>query len=305
MDGFILRSIGLGVLLPAVLAGVIALFGRQKLGAWAGAIGITVGFVAGYIGVQGMPAIVPRTVPELLPSLAILGLLWAYLERFWMHSSTLTWLLRLVPLALLELFLYFRIFSGRITARFNPWTTGDIILNLAVPAVAVALLWVFLALALPPAANAAEVSDSDNAPPNNALDNAPPKRSLAVVITALIVLCTGVAVSLILAGSAIVAQIVGALTAALGALMVLAWIAPAPYISVTAAPVIALMLGGALALGGFFAATLPWYGAVLLAVTALFLWLGHDRPFVMRLAVQLGGTAVLVALSVLIAWQTH
>lgn len=300
MDGFILRSLGLGVLLPAVLAGIIALFGRQKLGAWAGAIGITVGFVAGYIGIQGMPPVMPRTVPELLPTLAILGLLWAYLERFWLHSSSLTWLLRLVPLALLELFLYFRIFSGRITARFNPWTTADIILNLAVPAVTVALLWLFLALALPPA----NTTNTDATEGNDA-ENAPPKRSLAVVVTALIVLCTGIAVSLILAGSAIVAQIVGALTAALGAIMVLAWFLPAPYISVTAAPVIALVLGGALALGGFFAANLPWYGAVLLAVTALFLWLGHNRPFRLRLAVQLGGTAVLAALSALIAWQTH
>ena len=139
--------------------------------------------------------------------------------------------------------------------------------------------------------------DNDSADSDSAdSDSAPPKRSLAVVVTALIVLCAGGAVSLVLAGSAIVAQIVGALTAALGAIMVLAWIAPAPYISVTAAPVIALVLGGALALGGFFAATLPWYGALLLAVTALFLWLGHNRPFMLRLAVQLGGTAVLAAL---------
>lgn len=303
MDGFILRSIAFGVLLPAVLAGLIALFGRAKLGAWAGAIGITVGFVAGYVGVQGMPAFVPRTVPELLPALAIVGLLWAYVERFWMHSSTLTWLLRLVPLGLLELFLYFRIFSGRITARFNPWTTNDIILNLAVPAVTVALLWVFLALALPPAAKAA-ATETDAAENDHAL-NTPPKRSLAVLITVLIVLCTGVAVSLVLAGSAIVAQIVGALTAALGAVMVLAWFAPAPYISVMAAPVIALVLGNALSLGGFFAATLPWYGAILLAVTALFLYVGHNRSFVMRLAVQLGGAAVLAAVSAFIAFQTH
>lgn len=305
MDGFIIRSIGLGVLLPAVLAGVIALFGRAKLGAWAGAIGVTVGFVAGYIGVQGMPPFVPRTVPELLPALAVVGLLWAYVERFWLHSSTLTWLLRLVPLALLELFLYFRIFSGRITARFNPWTTGDIILNLAVPAVTVALLWVFLALALPPAAKAAATDASNDAENNNARNNNAPKRSLAVLVTVLIVLCSGVAVSLVLAGSAIVAQIVGALTAALGAVMVLAWFAPAPYVSLTAAPVIALVLGNALSLGGFFAATLPWYVAILLAVTALFLYVGHNRPFVMRLAVQLGGTAVLAAISAFIAFRTH
>jgi len=300
MDGFIIRSIGLGVLLPAVLAGVIALFGRAKLGAWAGAIGVTVGFVAGYIGVQGMLPFVPRTVPELLPALAIIGLLWAYVERFWLHSSTLTWLLRLVPLALLELFLYFRIFSGRITARFNPWTTGDIILNLAVPAITIALIWVFLTLALPPAnATNIEATDADDS------DNTPAKRSLAVVVTALIVLCTGVAVSLVLAGSAIVAQIVGALAAALGAVMVLAWVFPAPYLSVSVVPVIALVLGGALSLGGFFAATLPWYGAVLLAVTALFLYVGHNRPFMMRVAVQLGGTAVLAAISAFIAFQTH
>lgn len=303
MDGFIIRSIGLGVLLPAVLAGIIVLFGRAKLGAWVGAIGITVGFVAGYIGVQGMPAIVPRTVPELLPALAIVGLLWAYVERFWQQSVVLMWLLRLVPLALLELFLYFRIFSGRITARFDPWTTNDIILNLAVPAVTVALLWVFLTLALP----SAKATNPDNADANDADTNdaAPPKRSLAVVVTALIVLCTGIAVSLVLAGSAIVAQIVGALAAALGAIMVLAWVFPAPYLAVSAAPVIALVLGGALSLGGFFAATLPWYGAVLPAVTALFLWLGQSQPFMMRLAVQLGGTAVLAAISALIAWQTH
>jgi hypothetical protein len=322
MDGFIIRSIAFGVLLPAVLAGVIALFGRQKLGAWAGAIGITVGFVAAYIGVQGTPPFIPRTVPELLPALALVGLLWAWLERFWMHSSALTWLLRLVPLGLLELFLYFRIFSGRITARFNPWTTGDIILNLTVPAVTVALLWVFLALALPPAvkATATDTSDAvdDNADTNTAANNTAAnntaannttgtvtKRSLAVVITVLIVLCSAIAVSLVLAGSAIVAQIVGALTAALGAIMVLAWLVPAPYISVTAAPTIALVLGNALALGGFFAATLPWYGALLLALTGLFLYLGRNRPFMTRLAVQLGGTAVLAALGVLIAWQTH
>jgi hypothetical protein len=236
----------------------------------------------------------------LLPALAIVGLLWAYVERFWQQSAVLTWLLRLVPLALLELFLYFRIFSGRITARFDPWTTGDIILNLAVPAVTVALLWVFLALALP-SANAASADDADA----NDADSAPPKRSLAVVVTALIVLCTGIAVSLVLAGSAIVAQIVGALAASLGAIMVLAWVFPASYLTVSAAPVIALVLGGALSLGGFFAATLPWYGAVLLAVTALFLWLGQSRPFMMRLVVQLGGTAVLAAISALIAWQTH
>jgi hypothetical protein len=87
--------------------------------------------------------------------------------------------------------------------------------------------------------------------------------------------------------------------------MVLAWVFPAPYLAVSAAPVIALVLGGALSLGGFFAATLPWYGAVLLAMTALFLWIGQSRPFMMRLVVQLGGTAVLAAISALIAWQTH
>lgn len=309
MDGFILRSLVLGVLLPAVLAGVIALFGRRQLGAWAGAIGVTVGFIAGYVGVQGTPVLFPRTVPQILPMLALIGLLWAWLEHFWAHSSTLTWLLRLVPVGLLELFLFFRIFSGRINARFNPWSTGDIILNLAVPAVAIVLLWVFLALALPPAAKAAS-SDAANNVDNVNHDvthdkGKPPKRALAVVITALIVLCTGVAVSLVLAGSAIVAQIVGALAAALGAVMVLAWFAPAPYLDETAAPAIALVLGSALSLGGFFAATLPWYGAVLLALAALFLWLGHNRPFVMRLALQLGGTAILAAISALIAWQTH
>ncbi|MEM6430105.1 MAG: hypothetical protein AAF708_12760, partial [Deinococcota bacterium] len=249
MDDFLVRSVVLGVLLPAVVSGVITLLGRRTLGTWASTLGISLGFIAGYIGVQGLPSI-PLTVTELLPVVAGVALIWVWFERFWHSTGWLTWLLRLLPLAALGVFLRQRLFIGQITSRFGAWTPSETAFNIAIPLITVALLWIFIAV------NGATTSSSAEADADAA-----PKRHTAILPTALVLLCTGSAVSLVAAGSAIMAQLMGVLTATIGAVMVLAWLWPGAYLGASSAAVIALVLGSGVALGGFFAATLPWYAA--------------------------------------------
>ncbi|MEM6431948.1 MAG: hypothetical protein AAF708_22105, partial [Deinococcota bacterium] len=180
------------------------------------------------------------------------------------------------------------------TSRFGAWTPSETAFNIAIPLIAVALLWIFIAV------NGEPSSSSDEA-------DASPKRHTAILPTALVLLCTGSAVSLVAAGSAIMAQLTGVLTAAIGAVMVLAWLWPGAYLGASSAAVIALVLGSGVALGGFFAATLPWYAALLLAVAPALLIITKRSQLALipRAALSLALVAVPVIASIVIAIQTH
>ncbi len=300
MDDFLVRSVVLGVLLPAVVSGIITLLGRRVLGTWASTLGISLGFIAGYVGVQGLPS-TPLTVTELLPVIAGVTLIWVWFERFWNVTSWLTWLLRLLPLAALGIFLRQRLFIGRITSRFGAWEPSETAFNIVIPLVTIALLWIFLILVSknsPQHVNSADQHDASNATVT---------RHTAILPTALVMLTTGAAVALIAAGSAIMAQLMGVLTATIGAVMVLAWLWPGAYLGTNSVAVVAFVLGSGVALGGFFAATLPWYAALLIAIApALLLVTKRSQlALVPRTALALGLVAVPVIISIVAAVQTH
>lgn len=248
-------TVGLkGVLLPAVVSGIIFLVLRPFLKSTAAAIALTAGFIAGFLGVQNY-TYPPVSFTQWLPHVAAAALLLALTELLWATRSNLNWLKWLIRLGLFCLFLW-RLFLNRLThpSERVRWSTNEAFINFLVPVLVIFVFWFILDLLLKREERlAAEGLVS---------------RKHAILPTVLVLVTTFSAISIVLSASGIIAQLLGVFTAALGAVMVLCWFNPVHRISSIASPVIAVLVGSIVWLGGYFFAALPWYSGLLLLIVA-------------------------------------
>lgn len=243
-----------GVLLPAVVSGLIFLILRPFLKSVAAAIALAGGFVAGFLGVQSY-TYPPVSFTQWLPHVATVALLLALVELLWANRDSLSPLKWLVRLGLMCLFLW-RLFLNRLThpSERVRWSMDEAFINFLIPILIIFAFWFILDLIL-------------KREERLVVDTQPSRRH-AIIPTVLVLLTTFSAISIVLSASGIVAQLLGVFTAAMGAVMVLCWFNPQHRLGRVVSPVIAVIVGSMVWLGGYFFASLPWYSGVLLLVAA-------------------------------------
>jgi hypothetical protein len=227
-----LPALLLGVLLPACVAGVVMLALYRRSGAVAAALAVGAGAAAGHVALRGWSGWPPREAMAWLPVVAVLGAVTGALGVTRRGPAPLRSLLRLgLAAAVVWLLL------GKVLTR----QTGD-----SGPLRAVALLAAGLAVGW------------------SAFESLATPRVRRGPLLLLVLLATGSAVVLGLSGSVVLAQLAGALTAAVGAVLVLPVRAPGADLLRGAAPPAMLLLGSQLLLG-FRLADVPADALLLLA----------------------------------------
>lgn len=241
-----------GVLLPAVVSGIVFLVLRPFLNSVAAAVALAAGFIAGFLGVQSY-TYPPVSFTQWLPHIASGALLLAIVELLWVNKNNLSPLKWIVRLGLFCLFLW-RLFLNRLThpSERVRWSTDEAFINFLVPILVIFAFWFILDLIL---------KREDRLRVKDILS-----RKHAIIPTVLLLVTTFSAVSIVLSASGIIAQLLGVFTAALGAVMVLCWFNPVHRLSYAVTPVIAIVVGSMVWLGGYFFASLPWYSGVLLLI---------------------------------------
>lgn len=203
--GFVL----MGVLLPAVVGGVLFLGLKGFAPRQAGAVALTGGFLAGFIGISGVGGLAfpPRSAQHWLPIVALLALGLGLLEPLYSKNLLARWGVRLVLLNLL----LWQLFQGQINHPFpaRAWSPETILTNFALITLVVVVFWWALDYLLDREYQGLEVDHT---------------RSRAILPTAFTLLLSGTAVSVVLSKSAVMGQLVGGLTAAMGAVAVVAWL---------------------------------------------------------------------------------
>ena len=253
-------TVGLkGVLLPAVVSGIIFLLLRPLLKSTvlkstAAAIALAAGFIAGYLGVQTY-TYPPVSFTQWLPHVAVATFLLALVELIWANKTKLSWLKWIVRLGLFCLFLW-RLFLNRLThpSERVRWSTSEAFINFLVPILVIFAFWLILDLLLKRQERLAAEGIIN--------------RKHAILPTVLVLLTTFSAIAIVLSASGIIAQLLGVFTAALGAVMVLCWFNPVHRMTTVVSPVVAVMVGSMVWLGGYFFASLPWYSGLLLLIVA-------------------------------------
>ena len=246
--GFIL----MGVLLPAVVSGVLFLGLKGFAPRQAGAVALTGGFLAGFIGISGVGALAfpPRSAQQWLPIVALLALGLGLLEPLYSKNLLARWGVRLVLLNLL----LWRLFQGQINHPFpaRAWSLETIATNFALITLVVVVFWWALDYLLDKEHKGLEADNT---------------RSRAILPTALTLFLAGTAISVVLSKSVVMGQLVGGLTAAMGAVAVVAWLFKGG-LGRSASPVIA------------FIVVVPWLSVFVLGfsvpavlILALTLWL--------------------------------
>ena len=272
----------LGVLLPAVVTGVVFLALRTVLPERAAALGITAGFIAGFFGISGLGgyAFPPRTVQQWLPHAALVALGLGVLEPRWFGNLFARWGVRLVLINLL----LWRLFQPFINHPFpaRRWTTLQTLGNLTLISVTLVLFWWALDYLL---SRRRELT---------------PNRADAPVATALTVMVAGSAIGVVLAHSLIMGLLTGALTATLGAVAVVIWLFRG-RLGVSASPLIAVLV--ALPWLSLYN-TLPKPAVLVLALTPWLLVVPLERfPLWQRTLYQVGLVAVPTVLMLFLTFR--
>lgn len=245
--GFVL----MGVLLPAVVSGVLFLGLKGFAPRQAGAIALTGGFLAGFIGISGLGGLrfPPQSAQQWLPVVALLALGLGLLEPFYARNLLARWGVRL---GLLNLLLW-RLFQGQINHPFpdRAWSASTIITNFVLITLVVTVFWWALDYLL------------DREYQNLDKDGS---RARAVLPTALVFVLTGSALAVVFSKSAVMGQLTGALTAALGAVAVVAWLfkgglgrSASPVIAlITIVPWLSVFAGDIVVVSAIILALTPW-----------------------------------------------
>ena len=241
-----------GVLLPAVVSGIIFLVLRPLLKSTAAAVALAGGFIAGYLGIQTY-TYPPISLTQWLPHITLVALLLGLVELLWAARANLIWLKWIVRLGLFCLFLW-RLFLNRLThpSENVRWSTNEAVINFLVPILVIFAFWLILDLILKREEGLATAGTLS--------------RKHAIIPTVFVFITTFSAISIILSASGIIAQLLGVATAAMGAIMVLCWFNPVHRLSTVITPVIAIVVGSMVWLGGYFFASLPWYSGLLLLI---------------------------------------
>lgn len=240
-----LKLILLGVLLPAVVSGVVFWLewqlGRRE-SAWPGALALGLAYGAGHWGVIGWPAFPPVDVTHWLPYLALAAMLFGLRDGLWPMPVWQRWALRLT-LTGGTLWLLLRPLAR------NSWTGSQTVWWLAGLGAAFLIVWW-------------------------QVDTLAERTRGAAIPLALMVLGTGTSIALVLGRSALLGQLAGALTAALGAAWVVSWFHSGLRLARGAVPVIVVLLAG-FWLSGYFYAEVPAVTVALLWLAPAGLWAGE------------------------------
>lgn len=208
----------------------------QPLGRWGAALALAAGYVAGHWGLAGGPLSTNNDVSQTLLYLAALGGVLGALDALWPRPMALRWGLRLLACA----------GSAWLLVRPLAAQGGPIAqYGLAAASVAGGMLAVW-----------------------SLLDGAAAREPGPALGLALLIWLVAGAAALVMAGTAVVGQLAGAATAALGGLWVVTWRWPATGRLVSASPVLALVAVGQWAIGLLYA-ELPKASFVLLVLAPL------------------------------------
>lgn len=238
-----------GVVLPALIAATAYLLawqpwraGRQVRGGWGGPLALGAAYLAAHLAISGRPRMPAIEATEWLFHLAAVATLLALLQPLWRRAGA----------ERLELGIRMPLFGTLLWFSLQPfiehhWTR---------PAAAcwlIGLLVLLLALA--------EVLDR----------LARLERRPEVLASLWILLSTGTALTLALSGTARIAQLCGATTAAVAVGWLLSWLSRRPALGPRAVSLAAVLLGG-FVLDGYFFAGVPTASAVLLLGAAPLAW---------------------------------
>jgi len=239
-----------GVLLPAVVSGIAFVVAWRPWqrdapvanGIWGGAIALSVGYVAGHAGLLGWPPFPPVEATQWLVYLALASGVFGLIIALWHESTWLRWGLRLLLSGVMPWLILHAVLKYR-------WQPIEGVVWLVGLGVAIFGFWLML----------------------NALAERFRGASTPLV---LLVVATGGSVTLLLSGSAMLGQLGGVLTAALGASLVIAWWNPKLSLAHGATSVVAILLAG-LWMSGYFYAEVPVVSALLLVVSPATAWIGQ------------------------------
>jgi len=124
----LVEQLALGVFLPAAVASLVMAVGIWRRSAWAGALGVAAGYVAGHLFVQGMPRQPPIAAEDWLPTLAVLGVTVAFIDTSGPASKFGRWMVGLATVVATVLLLtnpmIVHFWSTGVTAG---WLTGLIV----------------------------------------------------------------------------------------------------------------------------------------------------------------------------------
>lgn len=268
-------------LLPATLAGLALVLGAGRRGAgsggrlrarWMGALGVAIGFLAGYVGLL-------KQVPPLPPHDAS-----AALFHVVAAAGLLAWFdaggpvaVRLAVRALVSVgapALYLK-------NLVRNWEGAELLQQLGPIALVTFVLW-------------------------TGMDALARRRPGAAVPLSLWLGATGLSAGLLWTGAAVNAQLAGTLAAVLGAATVAGWMRSSASLAGGAAGVAAVALT-TLAAGGVHLSELPAWSALAFALAPLLAWLVPEseqhpaRAVVLRLAL----VAVPVAAGLWLAWENR
>ena len=274
----VLKPLLFGVMLPAVISGVVLLIGnRAGEGSgrrWASSLAIGLACIGGYWGVIGLPPFLPIEASQWLFYLVGVAIVVGGLNGSSRVPAWVRWTLNLLLVALTSWLLV------RPLLQYSWQGVGGILRLVGVIGGFLAF-WFFLHRLLLSA-------------------------SAAVWNTAtLCIIATTTSVVLVLSGSALLGQLGGVLTASVGAVVVLAWRLPAISLARSGTAVIAIWLGGLL-LAGYLYAAVPITSLILLILSPAAAWVGHlpyfksARPW-QRALVQLAAVSAPAILAVVLA----
>lgn len=281
MNSFLVQQIFFGVLLPAILSGSIYLFLKPVLGKWRAPVALFVAFMAGFFGLGGLGAYAfpPKSIQNWLPHVALVSLVLGFLESIWFKNSIARWAPRLI---LLELFLW-QVFQPFINHPFpnRSWSNTQTATNLIISSLLIVIFWWGLDY----------LSSRSKAE----------SRANAILPTGLVMIATSSSLSVVLAHSAIMGQLSGVLTAALGAIAVVMWFSKNDSLPHTLTPLLAMLL--ILPWLSIYT-TLPLVSVIILALSPWFLvYLFEQKPLVQQTVFRLGLVALPMVAALIATWQ--
>ncbi len=183
------------VLLPLAISGVIYFILRAVAPKLALPVAMTVAYLVTYVAVRpGWPSFPPKEYRDYIFIMAVVGLLWSFLEPYWNKNLIACWGLRAI--------LVFGFLFMLLRNRFKSWSTVEDILWLLGLGLFFLVSWWLL---------------------ENIVENPKPVLPVPAFLIALLIWIGVFSAMSATQGSSSMAQLGGALASALGIIMVVSW----------------------------------------------------------------------------------
>jgi hypothetical protein len=274
---FLLQQLLPGLLVAALLSGVVAIAGRLwRTNSWSDAVALAIGYSGGHVVTTGWPAFPASEATQWLPYFALATMLLGVLDAFLRPPGSLRALIWILYCAgLLRLLLKSKFQYG--------WSVLEGVLWISSFAACMLVLASLL--------DAAVRRDTSISSP--------------LILT---IVASGTGVALMLSGSLLLGQLAMVLAAALGAILVAAFLFPKSIEGRAIVPVAVILLASLWLMGCFYA-ELPSASALLLAAApvpgCLLISFCESTAFSWKhLLLRAGVVIILVAISVFIAFRT-